>query len=350
MRKLLAMVSGVSLVGLPLASTGSTCDSAGGRLLGQEAGAQGVGIVDLPAGVGLRADGGGGAAGLLGDAGEEQVAERIGGEIHRAVPDIGRDLEIERADMLLQRQNAEFGAFALVLVQCGAVEIRHAVDRKAQRGLAGIVRNLEIAIETAEQQAQPCLRVEHDGNMRQTVELIGGVVQRIEAGGGVLDAAIVVQVVAGEEPVDRAAMAAILDARLRPVPTSAGHPNRDARVGDPGFCLDIHHTGGLEAILRRQRAGVEGQLVGETGGNRLAEHRQTLGQFHPIEAILHIGVFAAQMDLTETVQRHAGGMHQHVRQRRIRPLRQGVERLRAEMIGTRPQAGLDLLALCIKAT
>ena len=51
-------------------------------------------------------------------------------------------------------------------------------------------------------------------------------------------------------------------------------------------------------------------LSGEAGFERLAEDRKTFGQLHAIDPELHIGMFAADMDLAETVLRDAGHLQQ----------------------------------------
>ena len=84
-----------------------------------------------------------------------------------------------------------------------------------------------------------------------------------------------------------------------------------------GLGLDVHHAGGLEPILRRQRTGDQRHAVGKAGLERLAEHRQPLRQFDAVEPVLHVGMLAAQVDLAETVLRHAGGLEQHLVERRV---------------------------------
>jgi hypothetical protein len=54
-------------------------------------------------------------------------------------------------------------------------------------------------------------------------------------------------------------------------------------------------------------------------------------------------MFAAQVDLAETVLRHAGGLQQHLVQRGITALRDGLQSLGGEIIGAGAEARLDLL-------
>src|ERR1700760_3175375 len=104
--------------------------------------------------------------------------------------------------MLLQRQDGEVGAFALVRVQVRTVEVGYAVDRKTQGRLAGIIGNLELAIEAAQDHADSRVGVEDGGGIGEAVELVGEIVDRIGGSGRVFDADVVVQEVAGDVPID----------------------------------------------------------------------------------------------------------------------------------------------------
>ena len=165
---------------------------------------------------------------------------------------------------------------------------------------------------------------------------------------GILDAAVVVQAIAGHEIIHRTAVAAIFEARLQPVPRSAIHRDLATGIGDAGLGLDVDDAGGLEAILGRQRAGDQRQAAGEAFFDRLAEDRQPFRQLHAVQAVLHVGVLAAQMDLTEAVLCHAGRLQQHLVQRRVLALRDVLQRLGREVIGAGPEARLDLLAGHVK--
>src|SRR5271156_3903392 len=125
--------------------------------------------------------------------------------------------------MFLQRQHREGGHLVLRLVQVSAVESAHALDGEAQRRLPRIVRNLECAIEATEDQADPSVRIDDAGKGRQTMKLVGRVMNRRIAGGWVLDATLVVESVDNYKIIDRTDVAAILQARLQPVPSSSVH-------------------------------------------------------------------------------------------------------------------------------
>jgi hypothetical protein len=83
--------------------------------------------------------------------------------------------------VFLQGEYREICAFMLVLIQACAVEIADAIDREAERGLTGIVRNLELALKRPQDHADPRSRIDNCRRVGQTVELAGGIVDRVEA-------------------------------------------------------------------------------------------------------------------------------------------------------------------------
>ena len=89
---------------------------------------------------------------------------------------------------------------------------------------------------------------------------------------------------------------------------------------------------------------ISDMLLAKRDFDRLAEHRQPLGQFDAVQPVLHVGVLAAQMDLAEAVLRHAGRLEQHLVERGVGALRNVLQCLRREIIGRGAETGLDLLA------
>ena len=65
---------------------------------------------------------------------------------------------------------------------------------------------------------------------------------------------------------------------------------------------------------------------------RLAEHRQPFGKLHPVEPELHLVVVATDMDLAKRILSHAGSLQQHLVERRVVALRQGLETAAAKTI------------------
>src|ERR1700732_1802972 len=112
--------------------------------------------------------------------------------------------------------------------------------------------------------------------------------------------------IAGKEPVHRTFVSAIFEARLQPIEASPIHCESETRIGESGLGLDVQHASGKKSILRRQGACEQRNAAGKAGFERLPENRKPFRQFHAIDPELHIGMFAAYMDLAETVLRDAG--------------------------------------------
>ena len=148
----------------------------------------------------------------------------------------------------------------------------------------------------------------------------------------VLDADAVVQELADGEIVDRAGAAAILKGRLHPVVRAARDRGLGAGIGRARLERDVDDAGRAEAVLRRQRAGDQRQLWANRGVRALAEQRQAFGQLHAVEPVLQVAVVAADMDLAEAVLHHAGRAQQHLVERRILALRDGLDGGAAEVV------------------
>ena len=91
------------------------------------------------------------------------------------------------------------------------------------------------------------------------------------------------------------------------------------------------------------------RLRAKRSAEDLAEHRQALGQFNTVQAVLDVGVLAAQVDLAEAVLRHAGGLQQHLVERSVVALRDVLQRLGRKVVAGGAEVGLDLLAGLVEA-
>ena len=202
------------------------------RALSLKAGADRMLIVHAPTRIGLRAERSSRPRGVLRDPVEQQVAQRIRRVGERADAIEQRDLKIDVVDMLLQRQYRELSHFVLILVQQRTVEVRGTVHRQAKaRHLSRIVGNLILPGEPAGDQADPSVRIDDAGDIGQAMELVGCVVQRVEPRGRVLDADLVLQKIAGDEPIDRTEAAAIFETGLHPAALAAIHRHRQSGIG-----------------------------------------------------------------------------------------------------------------------
>ena len=181
-------------------------------------------VVDPPAGIGLHAFRKIGSPRKGGNSVKEKITDNVRAEGQNAVAHEGRDLQIDIAEVLLQRQQTELRGLVLNLVQDVAVERRHAKHIEAKgRNLAGVVGNLEAPIEGASDQAHPRIGIDNAGHIRKAVELLRCVVECVVGRGRIFDATVIPQIIAGQEPIDRTLMPAVLEARLQPIKTSAIH-------------------------------------------------------------------------------------------------------------------------------
>jgi hypothetical protein len=111
-----------------------------------------------------------------------------------AVAHEGRDLQIDIADIFLQRQQAELRRLVLNLVEKIAVKRRRPKHVEAKRRtLAGIVGNLKASVEGTPDYAHPRIRIDNAGHIGKAVELLRRIVDRVEGRGRIFDAAIVAQ-------------------------------------------------------------------------------------------------------------------------------------------------------------
>src|SRR5204863_8801587 len=136
---------------------------------------------------------------------EQQIAERVRCEIEAAVALEGGQLEIHRAQLSVQRDDAVMGDLSLVLVELRRVEIADAVDGEPEpRHEAGRVRYLELAARGPENAGDARRRADDAGEIGKAAGLVRLVMQRVIAAWRVLDAVRVVEKFARAELVDLA--------------------------------------------------------------------------------------------------------------------------------------------------
>jgi len=126
------------------------------------------------------------------------------------------------------------------------------------------------------------------------------------AAGRVLDPDPVVQDFAGDVVIDLSDAAAELGTRLIPRLRAAIERDRAAWSQRPGLRLNIDDTSGPQTVLCRQRAGDQRHGIGKPRLQCLAEDIDALRELNPVDAVLQIGVVAANVDLPERVLRDTG--------------------------------------------
>ena len=196
-------------------------------------------------------------------------------------------------------------------------------------------------MERAGEQADARRAVQDAGDVGEAAELVGRVVHRVEVVGRVLDADVVVQVLAREIIVDRTGPSAVFETRLQGAARPAVHREGAAGVGGAGLGGDIDDAGLAEAVLGGQGAGDQRQRMGEPRFQRLAEHGQALRQLHAVQAVLRVAVLVADMHLAEAVLRDAGRLQQDLLQGRLVALGQGLDGAAVEAVHGGAEAGLD---------
>lgn len=96
----------------------------------------------------------------------------------------------------------------------------------------------------------------------------------------------------------------------------------------------------------RQRAGDQRKIADNAGVENLAERTYAIGQHDAIDAVLNVGVFVADVQITASrrVLTHPWCLQQNPIQRGILALRQGFDGLLCDLIGARAGWRQDGLA------
>src|SRR5438477_5326352 len=146
---------------------------------------------------------------------------------------------------------------------------------------------------------QPAGVVKDVRGISEELVLICVVVDWVAASSRILNADAVVQIVRCNVIVEFPSDAAVLETRHDRVETSAVHGGFALLKDGAVLRVNVDHTGGAKAELRRQRAGDERNVIGETRFQFLTETRNAFRQEHIIDAVLQIGVLTADVKLPE---------------------------------------------------
>src|ERR1700691_6176720 len=173
--------------------------------------------------------------------------------------------------------------------------------------------------------------------------LLRVVVDGVVIGRRRLDAAAVLQVIAGQVIIVARGRAAIFDARLHRVVAAAIDAGRAAGRETAALGLDIDHAGGAQPVLRRQGAGDQLDRAGEPCTEALAEEADAFRQQYAVDAVLHVGVLVADVELGVfgAVLVDAGRLQQHLAERGIGAAGQRLDRLAAEAVARGADIALD---------
>ena len=117
--------------------------------------------------------------------------------------------------------------------------------------------------------------------MSEAMKLVRRVMQGAIAGHRIVDSTVVVQIVAGDEPVDGSAVATFGEAGFQPSPTAAIHRQGQTRAGEPGLGLYVDYTRRIDPVLCRKRPGQHRDGIGEPRFQRLAKERESFREFAP---------------------------------------------------------------------
>jgi hypothetical protein len=295
---------------------------------------QGVGIADAIGGILLDAVDMAATVDVGSDAVEHEIADRIGQEVQLAVAvEIG-DLGVEPFGRFLIGQHVELIEFGLPFVELRRVEAGNTEGREGRR-LSGIVRNLIGAVRCAADEGQAAGGIDHRGKVRKTLFLVGMIVDRRVGRRRIFDSDIAAKIPSRDEILRLSGGPAIFETRGDRAVAAAVDADAAGIVEGVRLGLDVQHARGALAILRRQRAGNQGEAADDAGVEDLPEAADAVRQHDAVDAVLQIGVFVADVQFAAGggVLRYAWGLQQHLVERGIGALRQRLDRLVIDLIG-----------------
>src|SRR5204863_301162 len=147
--------------------------------------------------------------------------------------------------------------------------------------------------------------------------LVGIVMDRVTASTRILDADAVVQVIRCDVIVEFPRDAAVFDTWHDGIEASAIHGGFALLKDGAVLRVNVDHTRGAKAELRRQRAGDKRDVVSETRLQFLTETGNAFRQEHVIDAVLQIGVLTADVKLPEGILRYGRETQHGLVKRRV---------------------------------
>src|ERR1700720_4754361 len=122
---------------------------------------------------------------------------------------------------------------------------------------------------------------------------------RAAAARGIFDAYAIVQITLRDVIAELSGYAAAFEAFQECVETAHVDRGFAAGEGRAGFSVNVDDAGFAKSELRGQRAGHEGDVIGEARRQFWPKAGNTFRQEHVVDAVLQIGVFAADVQLPE---------------------------------------------------
>ncbi len=221
----------------------------------------------------------------------------------------------------LQRQGRVVRLFRLVLVELRRRQIGRTIER-VDRILPRNVGDLEPVVRRPDNQAEPSVFVEVVREVSKAVGLFGLIVDRIRVGGRCFDAQVVLEQRAGDVIREVARHATQIAIDLLRVVAAAHDAEMAALVEGTAFAVDGHDARRAIAVLGRERAGNQADLVGEAHLQRLSEAADGFRDDDVVDPVLKVAVVAANVQRSVGVLHDAGRLQEHLVQRRVVARRQ----------------------------
>ena len=236
----------------------------------------------------------------------------------------------------------------MVIVEGGGVVARHTELRQDAQVVgigseSGPVRYLVCPVVAAELETHFGVGIEQVGKVAEAFFLLRHVMYRIAAGGRILNADIVAQVGAVDEIAQFVVGAAVFKTGVESLIAAAVHI--DVPAGRKiGFGIDLDHPRRAITILCGERAGEQVDVLREACVQCLAEPVDAFRKHHAVDTVLDVAMIAPDMDLSERVIDHTGGLEQHFVQRGVFSLRQVFDVFFAEAIDAAAGLGRQTVA------
>src|SRR5215831_10230478 len=268
-----------------------------------------------------------------GNAVEDEIAERIWLEMHRTIAGEVSDLQIGIGELLLQGDDVVEVPLELALIEVGGIEVANAKGSELGR-LPRVVGDLVVLDRDPTDRGEPRASIQQRGGIAERSALQGLVVDCIDGGYRIFKAQIGEEAATREEVFRAPACPAVLDAGRQCRAVAAIDADRATRVLRTAARLNVDEPTGTQTVLCRKSAGDERQAADKTGLKQLSEARYAVRDDDAVDPVLEVGVLIADMQAAAGggIHRHAWRLQEHLVERRVRPLRQRLDVLAANLV------------------